>query len=101
MRARTFSSIREALGSAGGGSGGGKVSWQQPVQQIAARVNVGALAREQQNKEREAQLIRNLSHQLIDIGYKVLASKLHPDKGGSPEAMARLNHVRKALKEAL
>jgi curved DNA-binding protein CbpA len=49
-----------------------------------------------QAKERETQ--RTLSLQLIDIGYKVLATKLHPDKGGSPEAMARLNQVRDALK---
>jgi hypothetical protein len=31
-------------------------------------------------------------------GYKALAAKLHPDKGGSHEAMARLNRVRDNLK---
>lgn len=96
-RAR-FQSIRQATGQ----SGGGKISWQQPVQQIAARVNVDALAKEQQNREREQKMLRTLSHQLIDIGYKVLASKLHPDRpDGSSEAMARLNKVRNLLKEAI
>lgn len=96
-RARPFSSMREAIG----GRGTGKVSWQQPVQQIASRVNVDALAKERQDREREQQLLRKLSHQLIDIGYKVLAAKLHPDKGGSAEAMARLNKVRNLLKESI
>jgi hypothetical protein len=40
-----------------------------------------------------------LAKQLIDIGYKVLAAKLHPDKGGSPEAMTLLNEIRSELKQ--
>ena len=43
------------------------------------------------NPEKEAQIARALGLQLIDIGYKVLVTKLHPDKGGSSEAMTRLN----------
>jgi hypothetical protein len=39
-----------------------------------------------------------LGRRLIDIGYKALASKLHPDKGGSPEGMSRLNTVRDQLR---
>jgi hypothetical protein len=31
-----------------------------------------------------------LGLRLIDIGWKVLARELHPDKGGSREAMTRL-----------
>jgi hypothetical protein len=50
-------------------------------------------------EERDAQ--RKLALQLIDIGYKALASKLHPDKGGSRDAMARLNAVRGRLKAAV
>ena len=89
------SSLREAVGIRSNAA-----SWRRPVQKIAAQVNVAALTRDQQEKEQEQQLLRKLSHQLIDIGYKVLAAKLHPDMGGSDEAMARLNHVRKVLKEA-
>jgi hypothetical protein len=40
-----------------------------------------------------------LAMQLIDIGYKALATKLHPDKGGSGDAMSRLNEVRDRLKQ--
>jgi hypothetical protein len=76
--------------------------WYAPVQHIVAhRVDVDALLLERQNKAKEAQIARALGLQLIDIGYKVLATKLHPDKGGSTEAMARLNHVRDLLKHAL
>ena len=36
---------------------------------------------------------------LIDIGYRVLAKELHPDKiGGSREAMTRLNRVKERFK---
>jgi len=80
---------------------GHATSWQVPVREIASRVNVAALTAERQNKEKEERLMRQLSHQLIDIGYRVLSAKLHPDKGGSTEAMSRLNNVRKILKEAL
>ena len=95
---RQFSSLREATRPDATSHG---PAWQQPVQQITARVDVGALARDRQDKEREQQTLHKLSHQLIDIGYKVLAAKLHPDKGGSAEAMARLNKVRSILKEAI
>src|SRR5262245_484576 len=51
----------------------------------------------------ERQLRHKLALQLIDIGYKALAVKLHPDKnkGGSAEAMARLNAVRAMLTNAV
>jgi hypothetical protein len=58
---------------------------------VSNRVDVHAVIQERQNKAKEAQLTRDLALQLIDIGYKVLVAKLHPDKGGSSEAMTRLN----------
>lgn len=75
--------------------------WNEPVKQIVSRVNTEALAQDRQNREKEDRLLRQLGTQLIDIGYKVLAATLHPDKGGSPEAMARLNKVRSILKDAV
>lgn len=92
-----FKSVRQAVDP---GSGRG-TRWYEPVKQMASRVNVESLAKEQQNREREQQMLHKLGHQLIDIGYKVLSAKLHPDKGGSSEAMARLNKVRSILKEAI
>ena len=39
----------------------------------------------------------DLKQQGINVGYRALAAKPHPDVGGSPEAMARLNQVRDRL----
>lgn len=75
--------------------------WHEPIREALNTVNVERLAQEKQSKEKETRLMRQLAHELIDIGYKVLASKLHPDKGGSAEAMTRLNRVRSILKNAL
>jgi hypothetical protein len=40
-----------------------------------------------------------LKQQVIDAGYRSMAAKLHPDIGGSHDAMIRLNQVRDALKQ--
>jgi len=78
--------------------------WTAPVDQIARQAFEEAqrLAREQsltRKQEREAD--RKLALRLIDIGFKVLAREPHPDKGGSRDAMARLNRVRNHLKECI
>jgi hypothetical protein len=81
----------------------GKVyrDWTASVDAVAdkARADMRRLAAEdaltrQQEREAEAKL----GLRLIDIGFKVLARELHPDKGGSREAMARLNKVRERLR---
>ena len=56
-------------------------------------------AKERQAREDEVQLHRDLAEELIDAGYRALATKLHPDRGGSKDAMRRLNVVRDELKE--
>jgi hypothetical protein len=72
------------------------------VRRIVAQVDVDRLAKDRQSREREAKLTKELAHTLIDIGYRVLAAKLHqPDREGSSEAMARLNHVRTLLRRAI
>lgn len=79
----------------------GMPSWQEPVRQVISRVDTETLnlKREQLKKQEEREAERKLGLQLIDIGYKVLAQTLHPDKKtGSREAMARLNAVRERLK---
>jgi hypothetical protein len=68
------------------------------VHQRADRVNVTRLADERQSRENEIKLHRELALQLIDLGYRALATRLHPDRGGSRDAMARLNVVRDELK---
>jgi Protein of unknown function (DUF3102) len=52
---------------------------------------------EQQTRADEVKLHRDIALELIDVGFKALATRLHPDRGGSKEAMARLNRVRKEL----
>ena len=78
--------------------------WHEPVKQIVDRVDTDTLNLKRdelkRNEERDAQ--RTLALQLIDIGYKVLARKLHPDRrDGSKEAMVRLNAVRARLKHSV
>jgi hypothetical protein len=73
-------------------------SWQEPVRQIMGRVDLDTLRDAELKRADEREAERKLALQLVDIGYKTLATKLHPDKGGSRDAMARLNRVRDRLK---
>jgi hypothetical protein len=56
-------------------------------------------AQERQTQDEEIRLRRDLAKELIDIGYKALATRLHPDRGGSKDAMSRLNDLRAQLLE--
>lgn len=102
--ARGFSSIasfeREVLKREPFGRG---PSWQEPVKQIVNKVDTEMLNRRaaEMAKAEERKAQHQLAIQLIDIGYRVLAAKLHPDKGGSRAAMARLNEVRDRLKRLI
>jgi hypothetical protein len=76
--------------------------WTAPVDAVAERAReeqrrLGEAAEMTRREERKAEA--QLGLRLIDIGYKVLARELHPDKvGGSREAMTRLNRVKDRLK---
>jgi hypothetical protein len=72
--------------------------WYEPIKEQIERVDIEALRQENLKREEERRLQQRLALQLIDVGYKALATKLHPDKGGSREAMSRLNAVRDRLK---
>jgi hypothetical protein len=75
--------------------------WHEPVKQAVDSVSMERMTRAMQAREAEARMTRELGLKLIDIGYKVLSTKLHPDTGGSTDAMKRLNRVRDQLKKAL
>lgn len=76
--------------------------WHEPVKQaMDDPALVERLRQDTQRRTDESKMARDLGLKLIDIGYKVLATKLHPDKGGSKTAMERLNYVRDRLKKAL
>jgi hypothetical protein len=62
------------------------------------KINWEVLRQAEMERSQERDLQRKMALQIIDIGYKFLANKLHPDKGGSKEAMVRLNEVRTRLK---
>ena len=70
----------------------------RPIREFTARVDVDALAQQRQVRADEISLHRELAIELVDIGYKALATRLHPDRGGSKDAMRRLNRVRDELK---
>jgi hypothetical protein len=75
--------------------------WTSPVDDIAERARDEArrlAAQEELTRQQERDAEAKLGLRLISIGFKVLARELHPDKGGSREAMARLNRVRDRLK---
>lgn len=76
--------------------------WNESVIETVKKVDLEALKQDALKRQEERALQRKLALSLIDIGYKVLATKLHPDKkGGSREAMSRLNRVRDILREAV
>jgi hypothetical protein len=81
--------------------------YQHPKEEIEAKVRKsvemsrrmleqGALRRDEED------LVRKLALQIVDIGFKTLSSRFHPDrKGGSHDAMRRLNEARRLLKSYL
>jgi hypothetical protein len=79
-----------------------KRDYQKPVEDILRRINTEALARDRMKKADELDEVRKLAKQIIDIGFKALATKLHPDKkGGSKHAMTLLNQARDRLRRAI
>lgn len=102
---KSFGSLRDFERNAGRNrptSGFVRREWTGPVDAVAekARDEQRRLLNQQLITERERRAARaKLGLRLIDIGYKVLAKELHPDKlGGSKEAMVDLNWVRERLK---
>jgi len=96
---RISTGLREAVRSTTNNPNFGKpASWQEPVREALGKVNLDTMRQAELKRSEERDLQRKLALQLIDIGFKALASKLHPDKGGSRDAMSRLNAVRDRLK---
>lgn len=74
--------------------------WHEPVKESIerARRDADRVREEQLSRAQEREEVRKLALRIIDIGFKVLSKELHPDKGGSRDAMARLNRAREILK---
>jgi hypothetical protein len=72
---------------------------ERRVLDAIGEVEVDHIAQERASRDEETRLHRELALQLIDIGYRALATRLHPDRaGGSRDGMRRLNRVRDELK---
>ena len=71
------------------------------AEQLKALEQLQQILRASLDRAKEQATKRKLGLQLIKAGYKALATKLHPDMGGSTVAMVRLNQVRKLLKDSL
>jgi len=80
-------------------------SWTQPVDEVverARRESMRLIQEEQLSRFEEREAERKLANRLVDIGYKVLAKELHPDKmRGDKTAFQRLNVVRDKLKHSI
>jgi NADH:ubiquinone oxidoreductase subunit len=72
---------------------------QQNFRRILRDVARDDFVQERQARDDEVRLHRELAEELVDLGYRALATKLHPDRGGSKDAMIRLNRVRDELKQ--
>ena len=74
--------------------------WTHDVKETLRGFDTEEFTRHTAGLDKEQKLEEELGLKLIDIGYKVLAVQMHPDKGGTDEGMQRLNKVRDHLKEA-
>jgi hypothetical protein len=72
---------------------------QQDFRRVLRDVARDDFVQERQARDDEIKLHRELAEELVDIGYRALATRLHPDRGGSKDAMSRLNRVRDELKQ--
>lgn len=90
-------SITEAIGERLSDRNRQTGHWK-PIGKLTEKVPVNEFKQEQRAEADEIRLHREIAAQLVDLGYRALATRLHPDKGGSKEAMARLNRVRIELK---
>jgi Protein of unknown function (DUF3102) len=90
-------SLRAAIGAPTGRQTHAHSSWR-PVLKAARELDAELFAKERQAEAEEIRLHRELAVELVNLGYRALATRLHPDRGGSKDAMVRLHRVRDALK---
>jgi hypothetical protein len=95
---RTYSSMREMRGATERDREQRKSQQQKDFRRVLRDVAADTFIQERQARDAEVQLHRELAEELVDLGYRALATKLHPDRGGTQNAMVRLNRVRDELK---
>jgi len=98
-RQPTYTSLREMRGDAERDREHRQSTQQQQFRRVLREVARDDFVQERQARDDEIKLHRELAEELVDIGYRALATRLHPDRGGSKDAMMRLNRVRDELKQ--
>ena len=102
-----FGNFSEFMREEGGDPGYGRVirkpGWHESVKESIDHAKREAVRAREENltRQQEREADQKLALRLIEIGFKVLAKELHPDRGGSREAMTRLNRVRDRLKQCV
>jgi hypothetical protein len=71
-------------------------SWEG-VHRAARALDAELFGQERQSQHDEMGLRRDLAAELVSLGYKALATRLHPDRGGTKDAFERLKVVRDEL----
>ena len=97
----SYTSIRHMTGQSEREREQRQSTQQQQFQRVLRDVtrDRDAFMQERQRQDEEIATHRKLANELIDAGYHSLAKLLHPDRGGSKDAMTRLNRVRDELKQ--
>ena len=93
-----YNNLSDMRGDAARGRDDRQSKQQQEFRRVLRDVARDDFVQERQSRDHEIQLHRDLAEELIDIGYRALATRLHPDRGGTKDAMSRLNRVRDELK---
>jgi hypothetical protein len=93
-----FSSIRQMRGDTDRRREDHQSKQQQQFRRVLSEVARDDFVQERQDRKDELALHQDLALELIEIGYRALATRLHPDRGGTKDAMSRLNRVRDELK---
>jgi hypothetical protein len=93
-----YRSLREMRGDTERAREDRQSKQQQQFRRVMREIARDDFTQERQRVDEEIALHRKLAEELIDLGYRAMATRLHPDRGGSKDAMARLNRVRDELK---
>lgn|SRR5262245_16534941 len=95
----TYASLRAMSGHTERARENRQSTQQQAFRRVLRDVARDDFVQERQARDDEIKLHRELAEELIDLGYRALATRLHPDRGGTKDAMTRLNRVRDELKQ--
>jgi hypothetical protein len=83
---KTFNSLSDMRGDTERRREAYQSKQQQAFRKVLREVARDDFVQERQARDEEVRLHRELAEELIDLGYRALATRLHPDRGGSKDA---------------